>query len=195
VIGILQIERVDVVGERRVQIHHVAHNQRRALVAAQHARRKLPGELHLADIVRRDLLQRRVTLVKVVARRRNPLLRVLRERRQFVRPGRGRRLRRLGDGRGRCGGRRGWRLGNGDRRAGRRLLEARRLGKLARNRVHGLDRRLDFRPRAQFLGVEQSVGGVADQFGFLDRLFDGGQPGRLGARLSRKAQGDDACRG
>ena len=48
-----------------MQIHHVADHQRRTLVAAQHAGGEGPRRLQLADILRGDLIQRRIALVVV----------------------------------------------------------------------------------------------------------------------------------
>ncbi len=64
--------------ERAVHVHDVANDQRAALVAAQHAGRERPGHLQLADVLRVDLLELRVAMVRVVAGRHHPLFRVLR---------------------------------------------------------------------------------------------------------------------
>ena len=66
-----------------MDIHHVADDQRPAFVAAQNAGRERPRHLQLADVVGRDLLELRVTLVSVIARRHHPILWVLRHFYEF----------------------------------------------------------------------------------------------------------------
>ncbi len=75
---VVEIERIDLVRERGVDVHHVSDDQRSAFVAAQHAGRKRPCDLQLADIGRGDLIEFRIARVGVVARRHDPALRVLR---------------------------------------------------------------------------------------------------------------------
>ncbi len=80
---VLQVERIDDVREWGVKIHRVADHERIAFVAAQHAGRKRPGHLQLADVLSRDLLERGVPGVGKVARRYHPLLRVFLQPSQF----------------------------------------------------------------------------------------------------------------
>ena len=75
---LVQVERVDDVRERRVHVHHVADDERRALVAAQHAGREGPGDLEIADVVLVDLVERRVARVGVVAGLDRPVRRIAR---------------------------------------------------------------------------------------------------------------------
>ena len=72
-----QVERIDNVRERRVHVHHVADNERRALVPAQHTGREAPGDLEIADVVLVDLVERRVARVGVVAGLDRPVRRIL----------------------------------------------------------------------------------------------------------------------
>ena len=65
---VVQVERIDVVREGRVDIHHVADDQRRAFVAAQHAGREGPGDLQVLDVVLVDLIEFGIAGVGVVAR-------------------------------------------------------------------------------------------------------------------------------
>ena len=55
---VVQVQRKDVVRERRVDIHDVADHQRRAFVAAQHAGREGPRDAQVAHVVAVDLVQR-----------------------------------------------------------------------------------------------------------------------------------------
>jgi hypothetical protein len=74
-----EIERVDRIGERSVDIHGVADHQRTALMAAQHAGREGPGHLQLFDVGGVDLVELGITRVGVIALLHHPLLRVLRQ--------------------------------------------------------------------------------------------------------------------
>ena len=60
---VVEVEREDGVGERRMNIHHVADDQRRAFVTAQHAGRERPGRRELVDVIGVDLLEFRVARV------------------------------------------------------------------------------------------------------------------------------------
>ena len=51
----VEVDGEHLVGERRMDVHHAVHHQRRAFVAAEHAGGKHPGNLHLADVLRVDL--------------------------------------------------------------------------------------------------------------------------------------------
>ena len=62
-----EVERKDVVRERRVHVHHVADDERRTLVPAQDAGREGPGHLQVADVLGVDLVELRVAGVGVVA--------------------------------------------------------------------------------------------------------------------------------
>ena len=81
---VVEVERVDGVGERRVDVHHVADHQRAALVTAQHAGREGPGHLEIADIVAVDLGQLAITRVGIVAGRLSPYRRILLEHEKLV---------------------------------------------------------------------------------------------------------------
>ena len=74
---VVEVEGEDLVGERRVNIHHVADHQRAAFVAAQDAGRECPGDLQVADIAFVDLIELAVAGAGVVAERHHPVLRVL----------------------------------------------------------------------------------------------------------------------
>ena len=79
-----KVKSIDLVRERRVDVHHVTDDQRTAFVAAQHAGRECPGDLQLADVRGVDLVQLRVARIGVVARRHDPALRILRHLAEFV---------------------------------------------------------------------------------------------------------------
>ena len=81
---VLQIERIDDVRERRVQVHHVADDQRAAFMAAQHAGREAPFDLQVLHIVLVDLVKRRIALVRVVAGLHDPIARIFAHLRQVV---------------------------------------------------------------------------------------------------------------
>ena len=73
-----KVKSVDLVWERRMDIHNVADDERAAFVAAQHAGREGPGHLELADILCVDLVQLGIEGIGVVARGHHPIFRVLR---------------------------------------------------------------------------------------------------------------------
>ena len=73
-----KVKSVDLVWERRMDVHDVADDERPAFMAAQHAGREGPGDLELADIGCVDLIQFRVACVGVVAGGHHPIFRVLR---------------------------------------------------------------------------------------------------------------------
>jgi hypothetical protein len=54
-------------GKRRVDVHRVADDERRALVPAQHTGGHRPGNLQFADVALTDLLQSAVTVVGIIA--------------------------------------------------------------------------------------------------------------------------------
>ena len=70
----VEVDREDLVRERRVQVHHAVDHQRRALVAAQHAGGEGPRDLHLADVAGVDLLELAVALVVHVTSLHRPVL-------------------------------------------------------------------------------------------------------------------------
>ena len=70
----IDIEREDLVGERRMQVHGVADDERRTLVTAKHAGGKHPGHLHLAHVLSIDLGELAVTLVVHIAGLHRPVL-------------------------------------------------------------------------------------------------------------------------
>ena len=67
-----EVQRVSNVGKRRDQIHRVADDQRRALVAVLRAVGERPGEFQIGDVGRIDLVERAVTGIGVVARLAGP---------------------------------------------------------------------------------------------------------------------------
>ena len=73
---VVEVEGVHDVRERRVHVHHVADDERRALVAAQHAGRERPGDLQVLDVLGVDLVELRVTRIRVVHRLKNLFRRV-----------------------------------------------------------------------------------------------------------------------
>jgi hypothetical protein len=73
-----KVKSVDLVRERRMDVHHVADDERPTFVAAQHAGREGPGDLELADIGCGDLIQLRIACVGVVTGRHHPVFWVLR---------------------------------------------------------------------------------------------------------------------
>ncbi len=73
---VVQIQRKDVVGERRMDIHDVADHQRGTFVPAQHPGRERPGNAHVADVVAVDLVQFGIARVGIVHRRQRHLRRV-----------------------------------------------------------------------------------------------------------------------
>ena len=81
---VVEVERKDRVRERRMNIHHVADNQRRAFVTAQDAGRESPGRRELVDILGVDLLEFRVPRSGEIAGGHHPLVRVRGQFRQFV---------------------------------------------------------------------------------------------------------------
>jgi hypothetical protein len=74
---VVQIERVDGIGERRMNVHHVADHERRPFMTAKHSGRKCPSHLQFADVRGRDLVQSREPRVLIVLCGRRPLLRIL----------------------------------------------------------------------------------------------------------------------
>ncbi len=68
----IKVQRIDDVGEGRVDIHHVADDQRGSLVSTQHAGRKAPHGLQAVHVVGRDLPQRAEPLARVAAAGHHP---------------------------------------------------------------------------------------------------------------------------
>src|ERR1700747_422018 len=81
---VVQIERVDRVRERPMDVHDVADHERPAFMATHNARRNRPCPLQLADIIGGDLLERRVALVGIVSCRHPPIFWVLRHSDQLI---------------------------------------------------------------------------------------------------------------
>ena len=54
---VIEVEREDRIRERRLEIHHVADDERRAFVSAQDAGRESPGGRDLVDILGVDLFE------------------------------------------------------------------------------------------------------------------------------------------
>ena len=75
---VLQVERVDRVGERPVDVHHVADYEGPAFMATQNTSRERPCHLQFADIVGGDLLELGVALVGIVSCRHHPIFGILR---------------------------------------------------------------------------------------------------------------------
>jgi hypothetical protein len=68
----VEVEGVDVVGEGRVDVHHVVDDQRSALVPAKHAGREAPRDPQVLDVVLVDLSELAVAPVCEVACRHYP---------------------------------------------------------------------------------------------------------------------------
>jgi hypothetical protein len=64
---VIEVESVHDVRERGVEVHHVADDEGRTLVTAQHAGRKRPRNLQAADVLGVDLVEFRITGGIVVA--------------------------------------------------------------------------------------------------------------------------------
>src|SRR6476660_233285 len=75
---VVEIERVDRVRERPMDIHDVADHERSTFVATQDASRERPCHLQFADIIGGDLLELGVALVGIISCRHHPALWVLR---------------------------------------------------------------------------------------------------------------------
>ena len=71
---VVQVERINDVRKRRVDIHDVPDHQRRAFMPAQDAGRECPSDLQLAHIVLVDLVQPGIARVGIVAGLDRPLL-------------------------------------------------------------------------------------------------------------------------
>ena len=71
---VVEVDRVDVIRIRALEVHHVADDQRLAFVPAQRAGRHRPSHLQLAGIRRRDLLESAVAPVRVILAWRHPLV-------------------------------------------------------------------------------------------------------------------------
>ena len=70
----LEVEGIDDVGERSMNVHDIADHERRAFMAAQHAGRERPRHLQVLDVVPVDLVELRVALVRIVTGLQHPLL-------------------------------------------------------------------------------------------------------------------------
>src|SRR4029450_5224642 len=81
---VLQVERVNRIRERPMDVHDIADHERRAFMAAENPRRKRPCHLQLADIVGRDLLELGVALVGIISCRHYPIFWVLRHSDQLI---------------------------------------------------------------------------------------------------------------
>src|SRR5262245_9700400 len=81
---VVEVERVDRVRERPMDVHDVADHERPAFVATQHAGRKRPRHLQFADVLGGDLLELRVAVVGVISCRHHPIFRVLRHFDEFI---------------------------------------------------------------------------------------------------------------
>ena len=80
---VVEVEREDGVREWRMDIHHVANNERRSFVTTQNPGRECPGRRELVDIFSVDLLEFRVPRIGVVSGRHHPLIGVGRHFHQF----------------------------------------------------------------------------------------------------------------
>ena len=74
---IVEIERVDNVRERRVHVHHIADDQRSAFMTPQHAGRKRPCHLQLADIPAINLLECRKAGIGIILCWHGPVIGIL----------------------------------------------------------------------------------------------------------------------
>src|SRR5262249_48473211 len=81
---VVEVERVDRIRERPMDVHDVADHKRPAFVATQNAGRKRPRHLQFADVLGGDLLELRVTVVGVISCRHHPIFRVLRHSDEFI---------------------------------------------------------------------------------------------------------------
>src|SRR6267154_1674369 len=81
---VLQIERVDRVRERPMDVHDVTDHERPTFVATQNASRERPCHLQFADIIGGDLLELRVALVGIISCRHHPTFWVLRHSDQLI---------------------------------------------------------------------------------------------------------------
>ena len=81
---VVEVERVDRIRERSMDVHDVADHERPAFVAAQNAGRKRPRHLQFAHVCGGDLLELRVTVVGVISCRHHPLFWVLRHFDEFI---------------------------------------------------------------------------------------------------------------
>ncbi len=81
---VVEVKRKDGVGERRMNIHHVADHQRGAFVTTQNACRKRPGRRDLVDVLGIDLLELGISRIRVILGRHHPLVRVRGQFHQFV---------------------------------------------------------------------------------------------------------------
>src|SRR5690349_9664232 len=81
---VLEIERVDRIRERPMDVHDVADHEGSTFVATQNASRKRPCHLQFADISSGDLLELGVALVGIVSCRHHPIFWVLRHFDQLI---------------------------------------------------------------------------------------------------------------
>src|SRR5215467_7527391 len=81
---IVEIECVDWVRERPMDVHDVAYHERPTFVATQNASRKRPCHLQFPDIIGGDLLELRVALVGIISCRHHPIFWVLRHSDQLI---------------------------------------------------------------------------------------------------------------
>ena len=81
---IVEIEGKDGVGKRRMDIHDVADHERGPFMAAQDARRESPGDLEFLDVFRGNLVELRISCVRIVAGLQHPLVGILRQLLDFV---------------------------------------------------------------------------------------------------------------
>ena len=83
-----EIERVHLVRERAVEVHHAAHHQRIPLVSTQRTRGHRPRDVQVLDVRRGDLIEGTVPLEIVRPPGHDPLVCVLGHRLQILRVGR-----------------------------------------------------------------------------------------------------------
>ena len=74
---LIEVDGIDVVGIRALQVHHVADHQRLTLLASKRAQRHRPGHLEPRHILSGDLVEFTVASPGIVPKRHDPLVGVL----------------------------------------------------------------------------------------------------------------------
>ncbi len=75
---VVEINGVDIVRIGTLEVHHVADNQRLALMATQGSRRHRPRDPQILGVLRIDLVEFAVAGETVIAARHHPLIRIVR---------------------------------------------------------------------------------------------------------------------
>ncbi len=74
---VVEVDRVDVIGVGGFEIHRVTDDERLAFVAARRSGRHRPGGGEVLNVIRRNLVKRAVSRIRVILTRHHPLRRVL----------------------------------------------------------------------------------------------------------------------